>query len=254
MISLNIIGTGNLARNLAHIFHETEGVVLNQVIGRSKAALSPFAKITSTSIDFNAIKESDVSIIAVKDDVIKSVGKKLISYKGLIAHTSGGMHIDVLSSNKNIGVFYPLQTFTTGKPIDFKNIPICIEANGPDGLSLLKALGNTLSTKVENISSHKRKILHLSAVFVNNFTNHLYTIGEEICEEHGLDFDLLKPLILETAEKVVNLSPKEAQTGPARREDQKTLHEHLQLLKENQQREIYKLLSNAIKASYEKKL
>jgi predicted short-subunit dehydrogenase-like oxidoreductase (DUF2520 family) len=147
-----------------------------------------------------------------------------------------------------------LQTFTKGKIISFDDIPICVEATSEEDLHILKQLGKTLSNTVVEIDSEQRKTLHIAAVFVNNFTNYMYTIGSEICNEHKIDFKLLQPLIKETAAKLDILTPLQSQTGPAKRGDQKTLHNHLQIIKDKHQRELYTLLSNAIKEKHGKEL
>ncbi|MFS4455572.1 Rossmann-like and DUF2520 domain-containing protein [Maribacter sp. 2304DJ31-5] len=254
MISITIIGTGNLAEHLAFAFSKAKGIRLNQVIGRNRKRLDVFSKFTSISSDYDALLDSDIYILAIKDGAIHEVAKKISYLNGLVVHTAGAMNMEVLGPNKNIGVFYPLQTFTNGQEVDFTTIPICIEANSEESLGLLLKLGTTLSTKVQVIPSKKRKILHATAVFVNNFPNYLYAIAKEICDDNQLEFNLLNSLISETANKVNFLTPNEAQTGPARRGDQKTMHEHLNLLKEEKHREIYILLSNAIKATNGEKL
>ena len=133
-------------------------------------------------------------------------------------------------------------------------MPICIEANEGQSLILLRSLAHTLSQNVHEVNSEQRKKLHLAAVFLNNFTNYLYGIGEEICMKEGLSFDLLKPLIQETAEKIQSMSPKEAQTGPARRNDQKSMQDHLKLLDNDKHIALYNLMSEAIKQLYEEKI
>lgn len=254
MISVVIVGTGNVSQNLFQAFQNLKEATVIQVVGRHKKGLAYFEPYCKVSTDFDSILPSDLYVIAVSDNAIEDVSAKISFVKGLVVHTSGGTPMGILKHNKRNGVFYPLQTFTKGKQLDFKSVPICLEASNEEDLNILLELGQSLSDTVEIVSSKSRSILHLSAVFVNNFTNYLYTIGEEICEQHQLDFNLLKPLVLETAEKLSSLSTKDAQTGPARRGDQKTLHHHLSLLKQQQHREIYKLMSNTIKATYGKKL
>lgn len=252
MLSIVIIGTGNVAEHLFNAFHQSQKVRIVQVIGRNKVRLAKFSAEATTD-DFAQIADADIYLIAVADDAITEVAQSISQKKGLVAHTSGSMEMNVIP-NENRGVFYPLQTFTEGKSVNFDSIPICIEAKQDSSLELLQNLGSLISKKVYEIDSQKRKKLHLAAVFVNNFTNHLYGIGETICQEAGLSFDLLRPLILETAEKVQTLSPKDAQTGPARRGDTKSMENHLNLLEDSKQIELYTLLSEAIKSTYEEKL
>jgi predicted short-subunit dehydrogenase-like oxidoreductase (DUF2520 family) len=151
----------------------------------------------------------------------------------------------MLENNSRKGVFYPLQSFTKGKKVDFYSIPICIEATHSTDEKLLKELANKLSDKIFTISSEQRKKLHVAAVFVNNFTNHMYTIGNNICKKNNIPFEILKPLIEETAQKVFKISPEKAQTGPAIRKDSETIKNHLFLLDE-QEKEIYNLMTKSI--------
>ncbi|WP_108424671.1 Rossmann-like and DUF2520 domain-containing protein [Flagellimonas amoyensis] len=253
MLSVVILGTGNLAMHLFRAFSATTGAQVVQVVGRNPESLRSFSTQVATTTDPTSIKDADVYIIAVKDDAIAEVSRQLNEKNGVVVHTSGAVAMDALTP-ENRGVFYPLQTFTKGKDIDFGKVPICIEAKEEQSLALLKSLALTLSQNVHEVNSEQRKKLHLAAVFVNNFTNHLYGIGEELCEKEGLSFDLLKPLILETAEKIQSMSPKEAQTGPARRSDQKSMQDHLKLLNNDKHIALYNLMSEAIKQVYEKEL
>lgn len=253
MISVVLIGTGNVAQNLFHAFSGTSEVEIRQVVGRTEAHLNFAVGSTQVTTDFKQLLPADVYILAISDDAILPVAMKLYRSNGLLVHTSGGTDLNTFA-HEHAGVFYPLQTFTKGKIISFDNIPICIEAKEPEDLQLLKILGASLSDTVMEINSDDRKILHVAAVFVNNFTNYLFTIAEDICNENGLDFNLLKPLIKETVGKLDALAPMAAQTGPAKRGDQKTLHSHLNLLKNKQQRELYTLLSNEIKRKHGEEL
>lgn len=253
MLNVVILGTGNLARHLFEALSKAKGVKIIQVIGRNKVELEWFSDHTTTSNDFEAIADADVFLIAVKDDAITEVSKFLSSKNGVVAHTSGAMEMEVIQT-KNKGVFYPLQSFTKGRPIDFSDVPICLEAESKTSMAVLKELAICLSENVQEIDSLQRKNLHLAAVFVNNFTNYLYGIGEEICVKNRLSFDLLKPLIAETAEKIKTMSPKDAQTGPARRNDIKSIQNHLELLDDKDKIALYTFLSDAIKRTYEKEL
>lgn len=254
MISVVIVGTGNVAQNLFQAFDKVADVEIKQIIGRNEHHLSFAKKKAPINTDFNQILSADIYILAVSDDSIAIVAEKFKQSGGLLVHTSGATSLDVLGNYNRTGIFYPLQTFTKGKIISFNDIPICIEANNENDLQLLQKLGDTLSNTVISVNSEQRKTLHVAAVFVNNFTNYMYTIGEEICEEHKIDFKLLQPLIRETAAKLDDLTPFESQTGPAKRGDQKTLHNHLQLIKNTHHRELYILLNNAIKQKHGKEL
>ncbi|MBO0340778.1 Rossmann-like and DUF2520 domain-containing protein [Flagellimonas profundi] len=253
MLRIVILGTGNLAKHLYDAFIKARDVDVVQVVGRNREDLQQFSGHATISNDFDAIADADVYLVAVKDDAIGEVSKYLSNKKGLVAHTSGAMGLNAIQTT-NKGVFYPLQTFTKGKAVDFSNIPICMEAEEKDSLETLRTLATSISENVHYIDSDQRKKLHLAAVFVNNFTNYLYHVGEELCLEEGLSFELLKPLILETANKVQIMSPTEAQTGPARRNDVKSMGNHLELLNKEEHSTLYKLLSQAIKQAHEEEL
>ncbi len=253
MYTVVILGTGNLAEHLCNAFSTLDEATIVQVYGRNPEKLKKFNTYSDTCTDPTQIKNADVYIIAVKDDAIVPVSKLLLDKKGIVAHTSGAIGMESIQP-KNKGVFYPLQTFTKGKPIDFKTIPICIEAKERASLKILHDLAGLITDTVYKTTSEQREKLHLAAVFANNFTNYLYSVSEAICVKEGLPFSLLHPLIMETAEKLKSLSPREAQTGPARRGDQKSMEKHLSLLKNKKQTELYAQLSEAIKKMYEKEL
>ena len=253
MLKIVILGTGNLAKHLYTAFLKADGVDVVQVVGRNQTELEHFSEHANNSNDFTSIEDADVYLIAVKDDAITEVSNYLSNKKGIVVHTSGATDLNAIKP-ENRGVFYPLQTFTKGKIVDFSSIPICIEVEERESLETLRKLAGSISQNVHHIDSEQRKKLHLAAVFVNNFTNYLYGVGEELCLEEGLSFDLLKPLILETAEKVRTISPKEAQTGPASRNDEKSMESHLELLNNKEHITLYKLLSQAIKQAHEEEL
>jgi len=253
MVNIVILGTGNLAKHLYSAFSKADNVDVVQIVGRNREELQQFSEKVHTSNDFNATLDADVYLIVVKDDAIAEVSNYLANKKGVVVHTSGATDLNAIKP-ENSGVFYPLQTFTKGKTVDFSSIPICIEAEEKESLETLRKLAGSISQNVHHIDSEQRKKLHLAAVFVNNFTNYLYGVGEELCSEEGLSFDLLKPLILETAEKVRTMSPKEAQTGPARRNDIKSMESHQELLNNEEHITLYKLLSQAIKQAHEEEL
>ncbi|MCL6266164.1 Rossmann-like and DUF2520 domain-containing protein [Flagellimonas myxillae] len=253
MLSVVILGTGNLAQHLAEAFSGVDPVSLVQVFGRDPVQLQWFENHAPTCSKPDDIVEADAYIVAVSDTSILEVSQLLSDKNGVVAHTSGAATMDVLPM-ANRGVFYPVQTFTKGKSVDFHPIPICIEANLDSGRIILNSLAKSISSKVHPMDSKQRRQLHLAAVFANNFTNHLYGISEEICNRNQIPFDLLMPLIEETAAKIKSLSPTEAQTGPSKRGDQKSMDQHLSLITNNREKEIYTFLSDAIKSKYEKKL
>ena len=235
MISVAIIGQGNVAHHLYKAFDKAQHIDVIKINSRK----------------LNNIPNVDVYIIAVSDDAIAKVSSKISSKKALVAHTSGSVSMDSLENQGNKGVFYLLQSFSKTKDVNFDEIPFCIEAENNKDLKLLETLANSIGRKIYYINSEQRKRLHIAAVFVNNFTNHMYKIGEDICIKYNVPFEVLKPLIKETANKINELSPKDAQTGPAKRNDQETIHNHLDLLTDNQQ-EIYQLLTKSIQNNGEK--
>lgn len=245
-----IVGAGNVATHLAKALLAAN-VQIAQVWSYHYANSKLLAdQVHATAIENLAVldKTADICLISVKDDAIAEVAQQLIDFKGVIAHTSGSVNIDVLSGSANYGVFYPLQTFSKDKELNFSTVPLCIEANNDTTLQFLKKLANQLSNHVVEIDSEKRKILHLAAVFACNFTNHFYALAEEVLTAHQLEFDILRPLITETAAKVQQSLPLTVQTGPAIRNDEQTLKKHEELLLQQPQLlEIYKIVSESIK-------
>ncbi len=254
MISMVIVGTGNVAKHLFDAFMAQSDIEIIQVYGRNKGTLEHFKGCVNVSSKASEIKKADVYIIAVRDDAIVDVSKKLNLQKALLVHTSGSAPMSSLSQETRRGVFYPLQTFSANRKVNFKEIPICIEAENELDYELLHELASAISDKVIQIDSEQRKALHLAAVFVNNFTNHIYHTAQEICTQNDVPFELLHPLIKETAAKIQDLPPLDAQTGPARRNDTGTLKKHLAQLKHKKHKKIYSLLSKSIQKTYGKKL
>lgn len=246
MIKVVLLGSGNVAQHLIEVMKNAPTIDLVQVFARNPNQLNqllPSSKIVS---DYQEITAADVYIISVSDNAISEVSRKLPFDNRLVVHTSGSSAITLLDYKNRKGVFYPLQTFTKGKKIDFTPIPICLEAENEQDYQLLENLGNCISKKVFQINSEQRKSLHVAAVFVCNFVNHLYQIGNEICEANQIPFEVLHPLIQETAQKILEITPKEAQTGPALRNDTKTIQKHLDFLSDENYTTIYKLLTQSI--------
>jgi len=253
MISVIVLGTGNVGTHLINAFLDAKKVTLLQVYGRKKLSLKFIEDKVATTTDLNELKEADVYIIAISDNAISEFSSKLNLKNKLIVHTSGSVSINALKNKGNRGVFYPLQTFSKQNNIDFSTIPICVEAEKNDDLIVLEKLASSISNNVFIIDSEQRKQLHIAAVFMNNFVNHLYKIGLDICEEHTIPFETLYPLINETAKKVATNHPKTIQTGPAHRNDTKTINDHLKLLS-GEKKKIYQLLTESIQKTYGKKL
>lgn len=245
-----MIGAGNLATNLA-LALSGAGKNIIAVYSRTLANAKTLADQCQAKFT-NQIEQlpstAHLYIIATTDSCIKQLSEKLGDIKGIVVHTSGSIPISVFSDHrKNYGVFYPLMTFSKHSQVSFADIPVCLEASSGRVLIALHLLAKSISKNIVEISSEKRKLLHLSAVFACNFTNVNYSIAEDLLHQNGLSFDLLKPLIIETAHKNVLGNPSENQTGPAYREDYITMHEQMQLLKETPQyKELYELMSKLI--------
>ncbi len=254
MTSINIIGTGNVAWHIATALQNANGFSLQAVAGRSENSLKDFKLLAKDTGLLNTLSPAALTIIAVADDAINKVIKNIPYTTGLFVHTSGSAPMSVLSQFENHGVFYPLQSFSKEVSVDFKEIPICIESHDKKNVAILEGLGFALSEKVKEISSKEREQLHLAAVFVNNFTNHCFTIAQDLCDEKALSFDLLRPLLETTAIKALANRPDTIQTGPAKRNDTETLKSHIKQLSNPKQQEVYKTLSAAITSYYGKKL
>lgn len=246
MIKIVIIGSGNVAHHLISAFSESTESELVQVFSRNKANVDNAPKSVIVTDNFDELVAADLYIIAVSDDAIASVSQQLPFENRLVVHTSGSVSIKDLDSKNRRGVFYPLQSFSKSKPVVFKEIPVCLESESVEDYNLIEKTALGISDKIFRIDSEQRKALHVSAVFVNNFTNHLYKIGNDICDEYQIPFEILQPLIRETAEKVMVLSPSEAQTGPAKRNDTLTIETHLALLSDANQRNIYTMITQSI--------
>ena len=253
-----LIGAGNVAHHLAPALLRA-GMNLCQIYSRTLESARELGRktgITYTSDTFAVYPDGDIYIFCVSDDALISVFKSLrINEEALILHTSGSVPLDIFKPyRQNYGVLYPLQTFSKTRNLDFGEIPLCIEAPDKEVLKTIGQIADKLSSKVYEISSEKRKKLHLAAVLANNFTNHLYHMAGKLLEKEDLDFNLLRPLIFETAHKVMQMIPENAQTGPARRGDTNILNLHKSMLKDNRDiQTLYVLLSQSIQQTYSKK-
>ena len=227
MISVVVIGKGNVGTHLYNALSKADNVNATHVNSRK----------------LENIPQADVTIIAISDDAITKVSSKIKN--SFVVHTSGSVAMKSLKNPNRKGVFYMLQTFSKNKEVDFSEIPFCLETENNSDLKFLETLAKSIGKNIYHINSEQRKALHVAAVFVNNFTNHIYKIGNDICIEHNVPFEVLQPLIQETAAKIKSISPKEAQTGPAIRKDKQTIKNHLDLL-DKQQQKIYKILTKSI--------
>lgn len=250
---ITLIGAGRVANHLAKVLHTQHQIV--QIFSRNLLNAQQLAeKINAHAINQveQLTQDTDLVIIAVSDQAIQSVIKSIHGYlpNNLIVHTSGSTNLQILEEvHLRSGVFYPLQTFSMEREVNWMTTPLFIEASHHEDLSFLTALANSLSQRVYQYSSKQRQTLHLAAVFACNFSNYCYDMAKQVVDVEQVDFSLLFPLILETANKAVVNDPKEMQTGPARRGDKNILKMHTQLLAESNQldlEQVYELMSKGI--------
>ena len=246
-----LIGAGHVAYHLGKALKRS-GNNLSLLIARDlkKGERLAFELGCKFSSDFGHIPdETEVVIIAVKDDAIAEVASKIHCPSTVVAHTSGSVPMSALGdASDRLGVFYPLQTMHHDVEVKMKEVPFCIEGNSKWNEGLLLELARSISENVQILSSEQRKMTHLAAVFACNFTNHFYALAEQILEENGMTLDILRPLIKKTANNVLKESPNGLQTGPAKRNDVKVMEEHLQLLSKQspELEKLYKELSESI--------
>lgn len=251
-----IIGAGNVGGHLAKRL-ESQGVEILQVLTRhwnKHQHLNEILKAEFITQIEQINKNADAYILAVNDSSIEEVAEQLKLKVGnqLIMHTSGATPSSILAPfSTRYGILYPLQTFSELREQDWENIPVCVDANSPKDLFIIRTLANYLSPKVFDITDYQRNVLHIAAVFVNNFSNYLFQVGEEILQKEKIPFELLKPLIVETAAKVQIHKPSEMQTGPARRGDFPSIQKHLQYLEQYPDyHHLYQTLTDLILTKY----
>ncbi|HXH99055.1 MAG TPA: DUF2520 domain-containing protein [Sphingobacteriaceae bacterium] len=245
-----LLGSGNVAthlgkalmlagHNIIEVWSRTFQNAQILAVQLQSEAISEISQIT---------KNGDIYIISVSDDAIRNVARLLHVQDKLIIHTSGSTELNVLKDfSSRVGVLYPLQTFSKFREMNFKNIPLIVEGSSDVVTENLKKMALQLSSKVYSLDSNQRQVLHISAVFACNFTNHLFVIAENLLEKHAIDFDMLRPLITETVEKIITNSPAKVQTGPAVRNDNITIEKHLVFLRNSPDLQaVYQLLSQSI--------
>ena len=247
-----IIGAGNVGSHLAKALDSSDHTICEVYSQNKKNAVklckNLFLAEPTDSLDFSKSK-AELFFICVPDDAIADVVENIIlPSQSLLVHTSGSVPLEVLTSiHFNCGVFYPLQTFSKDKPVDFKNIPICIESSNPEIDKKLEKVALSISDNVCYYNSEDRKWLHLAAVFACNFTNHMLTLSEKLCDQQEIAFGVLKPLIEETIEKAFAIGPSLSQTGPASRQDHEVIKKQIQMLDGlDQHTDIYKLVTESI--------
>ncbi|MCK6617010.1 MAG: DUF2520 domain-containing protein [Cyclobacteriaceae bacterium] len=256
-LSVSFAGAGNLAWHLAPVLDNAGYPVREVYSPNPQHAQNLVARLydaeVKTSLDFST-SPSRVFILAVADDAIEQVAREIIlPDNALLLHTSGSQPLDKLTyaAASGTGVFYPLQSFTKGVKVDFRQVPVFIESDTAEVERELMKMAGAISKQVFRIDSEKRLTLHLAAVFASNFTNYMLTLAHDVTEKHRLDFGWLKPLIAETINKAFQVGPAQAQTGPARRGDFETLDRHMQLLQDDSQlAELYRLISQQLVDRY----
>lgn len=252
MKSVVIIGAGNVA------FHLTRALLQNtinvrQVFNRtlSKAQELGEANNIKYTDKISELEKADLYIIAASDSAVEELSHYIPYDDTLVVHTSGSLSTKILKGDYRKGVFYPFQTFTKRKALRYEEIPFFVEAENKEDEDALYKLADKISNEVHRVDSEKRRKVHMSGVWASNFVNHLYYIAQSICEEAEMPFDVLRPLILETANKIQDMEPFEAQTGPAKRGDSIILDKHMELLTDSRQQQLYQLLSDSIKRTYQ---
>lgn len=245
-----ILGSGNVAFHLAKAFQEKH-VLISQIFGRNENDLKEISDRFNIPYSTQIIADADFYIIAVNDDAVAGVSKQILKTDCVVAHTSGSLPKEILVGNYRKASFYPLQTFSKSKDLNYSEIPFFIESESEKDFEFLKNLALTISTKVMKSNFEKRKYIHLTAVFSCNFVNHLYAKAKEISDSQEIPFDYFLPLIKETTSKIETMAPKLAQTGPAIRNDEAILKLHEALIQDGELLKIYKVMNESIKKMYE---
>ncbi len=249
--SVTLIGAGNVGHNFGLAFRQA-GYLIQEIYSRTQhsAMLLSQALNCDYTTDLSRLNSNtDLLILAVNDDALPTVLKQIQLKDKPIIHTSGSTSIDVFKGLgfKNFGIFYPVQSFSKNETESLYPIPICVEGNSQSMEDLLLSLARSVSTKVYSMDSEKRKALHVAAVFANNFTNHLFHIADDLLHQNQISFEVIRPLLEKTANKIKTETPLNAQTGPAVRNDRKVIESHLSYLEDQADyREIYKIMTDNI--------
>jgi len=247
-----VVGAGNVAFSLIPALQKKD-IIVENVVSRDEIKAKKMASRYETGFKIldNGLKlDSQMIFLTVSDDYIEDVAAKLnVADSQILIHTSGSTDLTILKQHaKHSGVLYPLQTFTNQRLIDISRVPTCVEASDLQTLNILQDVAALLSSKFMIMSSKQRKQLHLAAVFVSNFTNHMYDIAHWLLEKEKIDFSLMYPIIEETTEKIKHMNPGEAQTGPALRGNKKIMEVHKNMLKSDHELfDLYEALSKSIR-------
>ena len=250
-MNIVIIGSGNLATHLS-LALKTAGETLTQVYSPTRQhAQELAAKLSCGSCDHidEIDKNADLYILSIKDDALSNLAATICHDRpeAVFIHTAGSVPMDIFKPYaRRYGVLYPMQTFSKHRQVDFRPIPCFIEGSDEQTLLQIRALAERISDKVVEADSAKRRQLHLAAVLACNLTNHCYRLAERVLQEAQIDWQLFLPLIDETAKKVSEMSPKDAQTGPMVRYDVNVMNRQLELLPDERTRQIYRLMAESI--------
>ncbi len=248
MPSLLLIGTGRAAFHLGHAFRAA-GIDLKGVVGRDAMRTEELAiklQVRAFSLD-DKLPTTEVILLAVTDDAIAEVAARIPATEAVVSHTSGARSLDLLEMHAHRGVFWPIQTLSSNEPIELGKVPMIIDGNDDHSRNVLQALAGRISSRVTHLQHAERQHVHLAAVFTSNLPVFLVGEGQRLLKEAGLPTDLLGTLWRTTAEKVTEIGPEKALTGPARRGDVRTVEQHMELLaKDPELREAYGLLSKLI--------
>lgn len=257
-MTVSFIGSGNLAWHLAPAF-DNAGFSVREVYSKNPTNAEAlvgrlYEAEVKASLDFST-STSSIFVIATSDDVIQNIVREIIlPDDAILVHTSGSQPLSVLgfAATPNVGVLYPLQSFSKERKVDFGDIPVFVESENQATEDVLMKMGKSISKSVFKITSDERKALHVAAVIASNFTNHMLLLAQEIMRENSMSFDWLKPLVAEMINKSLAIGPENAQTGPARRGDFETLDRHMEFLMDDESiGEIYKLISQDIVDRYD---
>lgn len=244
-----IIGSGNVAYHLAKAFTQN-GIAVKLIFGRNEEALKTISEENNIPYSTENLADADFYLICVSDSAVEEISKIIDKKDCLVAHTSGSLPKEILIGEYRKASFYPLQTFSKTKELDYSQIPFFTEAENDADQEFLRSIALQISENVMISDYEKRKYIHLTAVFSCNFVNHLFARAKEVSDSQNIPFEFFIPLIDETVEKIHYLDPKDAQTGPAVRNDSSVLQLHEKLITNEEHLKLYKALNESIMKMY----
>jgi len=248
MIQLVILGSGNMANAILTSCLKID-VEIFGIYSKNKKHSSALAAKFNIPY-FNKIDQiptnADLYFLCINDDAITEVANNLPVMGGLVVHCSGLKPISVLAKQQNQAVFWPIESIDKTSFTNFKNTPICIEANSEENYRIIEAFADRLSKNIQKINSLERQYLHLAATMTNNFSNHLIALAKNELDLHQLDYTILKHLLTKAINDSFNFEPSQIQTGPAIRNDLSTIQKHLSLIKNNNTKNLYEIMSKSI--------